>query len=90
MTITHPHHPLHGQQLPVVCVRRGESPDIIVRLPDGSPSAVALSATDYAGDSAASLPLAHTPHLLDLKGLRPMAQVIEGLRQQGRFPDPSS
>jgi hypothetical protein len=39
VTITHPYHPLRGQQLPVVCFRHGESPDVIVRLPDGSHAA---------------------------------------------------
>jgi len=89
VTITHPHHPLRGQQLPVVCVRRGESPDVIVRLPDGSHAAIALSATDYALDSSISLPPVHASHLLDLQGLRQIAQLIDGLRKQGRFPDPS-
>jgi hypothetical protein len=89
VTITHPHHPLRGQQLPVVCVRRGERPDVIVRLPDGSHAAVALSTTDYAIDSSASPPPAQVPHLLDLNGLRQMAQRIDDLRRQGRLPDPS-
>ncbi len=88
MTITHPHHPLRGQQLPVVCVRRGERPDVIVRLPDGSHAAIALSATDYVRDSSASPPPAPVPHLLDLNGLRQLAQRIDDLRRQGRLPDP--
>jgi hypothetical protein len=86
VTITHPHHPLRGQQLPVVCVRHGESPDVIVRLADGSHAAIALSATDYASSSASLSPASH---LLDLQGLRQMAQFINGLRQQGRLPDRS-
>jgi uncharacterized protein DUF5372 len=88
VTITHPHHPLCGQQLPVVCVRHGERPDVIVRLPDGSHAAVALSATDAATDPAAGVPPVVTAHLLDLQGLRQMAQFIDGLRRSGRFPDP--
>ncbi|HKI35475.1 MAG TPA: DUF5372 family protein [Gemmataceae bacterium] len=88
MTITHPHHPLRGQQLPVVCVRHGEKPDVIVCLPDGSHAAVALSATDYPADSSASLPPTAAAHLLDLKGLRQLAQLIDALRRQGRLPDP--
>jgi hypothetical protein len=86
MTITHPHHPLRGQQLPVICVRRGERPDVIVRLPDGSHAAVALSATDGAADSSATLPPAAASHLLDLRGLRQLAQRIDALRRQGRLP----
>lgn len=89
MTITHPHHPLRGQQLPVVCVRRGESPDVIVRLPDGSHAAIALSATDYAIDPSSSHPPARASQLLDLQGLRQMAQFVDDRRRQGRFPKPS-
>jgi hypothetical protein len=84
--ITHPHHPLRGQQLPVICVRHGASPDVIVRLPDGSHAAVALSATDAAVDSVLSSPSVAAPHLLDLQGLRQMAQRIDEFRRQGRFP----
>ena len=86
MTITHPHHPLRGQQLPVVCVRRGESPDVIVRLPDGSHAAVALGATDYTADPLESLAPTAAAHLLDLQGLRQLAQFIDERRRQGRLP----
>jgi Family of unknown function (DUF5372) len=90
VTITHPHHPLRGQQLPVVCLRQGAKPDVIVRLPDGSHAAVALDATDHAADaSAPSLP-SSTTHLLDLNGLRQMAQFLTDLRRQGRFPGSTS
>jgi hypothetical protein len=89
VTITHPHHPLRGQQLPVVCVRHGMSPDVIVRLPDGSHAAVALGATDYAADPLASPPAVASAHLLDLQGLRQMVQFIEELRRQGRLPESS-
>ena len=86
MTITHPHHPLRGQRLPVVCVRHGDSPDVIVRLPDNSHAAVALNATDYAAGPSASLAPAAAGHLLDLQGLRLMTQRIDELRRQGRLP----
>jgi hypothetical protein len=89
VTITHPHHPLHGQQLPVVCVRHGERPDVIVRLPDGSHAGIALNATDYGVGSSALLAPCYARHLLDLQGLRQMAQFIDALRRQGRFPGPS-
>ena len=88
MTITHPQHPLHGQQLPVVCVRHGKRPDVIVRLPDGSHAAVALSATDAAADCSAALPPGVAGHLLDLHGLRQMAQRIDERHRSGRRPDP--
>jgi len=86
VTITHPHHPLHGQRLPVVRLRQGERPDVIVRLSDGSHAAVALNATDYPSNSSAVSPMAGAKHLLDLQGLQQMAQFIDALRQQGRFP----
>lgn len=87
MTITHPHHPLRGQQLAVVCVRRGANPDVIVQLPDGSHAAVALAATDWAADFSATPPT-QVAHLLDLNGLRQMAHLIAVARQQGRLQPP--
>jgi hypothetical protein len=86
VTITHPHHPLRGQHLPIVCIRHGASPDVIVRLPDGSHAAVACSGTDYAADGLASLSPSATPHLLDLRGLRQVAQLIDERRRQGHLP----
>jgi hypothetical protein len=88
VTITHPHHPLAGQQLPVVCFRHGERPDVIVRLPDGSHAGVELSATDHGAGCPAPVPGGDPRHLLDLQGLRQMALLIDALRQQGRFPGP--
>jgi hypothetical protein len=90
VTITHPHHPLCGQQLPVVCLRHGASPDVIVRLPDGSHAAIALNATDHAADSSAPLLSTAASHLLDLNGLWHMAQFLADLRQQGRCPGPAT
>jgi hypothetical protein len=86
VTITHPHHPLRGQLLPIVRVRHGESPDVIVRLPDGSHAAVALSATDYAADPSVARTPTVAGQLLDLQGLRQMAQLLDELRRQGRLP----
>jgi Family of unknown function (DUF5372) len=88
--MTHPHHPLRGQRLPVVCLRGGANPAVIVRLPDGSHAAVALDATDYATDPSASRSSASAAPLLDLDGLRRLAQFLTHLRQQGRSPDPAS
>ncbi len=89
MTITHPHHPFRGQRLPVVCVRHGVNPAVIVRLPDGSHAAVAFDATDYATEPAGSLSSVAPAPLLALDGLRRMAQFLAHLREQGRFPDPA-
>src|SRR5215471_17941490 len=67
-TITHPHHPLRGQRVEIIRLRRGIDPDLIVRLPDGRHAAIALSGTDYLGPPAADSPLP-ADHLLDLNGL---------------------
>jgi len=88
VTITHPHHPLRGQQLPVARVRHGDHPDVIVRLPDGSHAGIALGATDYAADPGAGLPAVPAAHVLDLHGLRQMVQLIDRLQRPGRLPDP--
>jgi hypothetical protein len=79
VTITHPHHPLYGQQLPVVCIRHGANPDVIVRLPDSSHAAVALRDTD--GAAAVAPPAGSVAHLLDLQGLRQLAQLLAHRRQ---------
>jgi hypothetical protein len=76
--------------LPVVCVRHGESPDVIVRLPDDSHAAVAVSATDYAADPSVVPTPTAAGQLLDLQGLRQMAQLIDDLRRQGRLPHRTS
>src|SRR5207245_1096895 len=49
VTVTHPHHPLHGQRVRLIRVRRGPDPDLIIRLPDGYHGAIAASLTDYGG-----------------------------------------
>jgi hypothetical protein len=84
VTITHPHHPLCGQQVQVVSIRRGRNPDLIVRLPDGSHAAIAMSLTDYETPTG-PVPIPSTaPHLLALPGLRQIAQLMERRRQEGR------
>ncbi len=87
VTITHPHHPLHGQRCAVVRIRRGVDPDLILLLPDGSHAAIAMSSTDY-GETPGH---AHAPRgpelpLLDLQGLRQIVHLVDQLRQDGRVP----
>lgn len=99
MTITHPHHPLHGQRVQIIRIRRGVDPDLVVRLPDGAHAAIAMSCTDYASSPVLEV-ASGSPHLLALDGLRQAAQFIEHLRQRGRsrahaegehvFPSPPS
>lgn len=62
-------------------MRRGADPDLIVRLPDGLHTAIAMSWTDYALPTDCIFPPTPT-HLLDFQGLRQAAQLIEHLRQQ--------
>ena len=83
--MTHPHHPLYGQAVTVVRMRRGADPDLIVRLADGSHAAIAMSWTDYAG-RAAPLKALPAPCLLDLDGLRQAAGLVARLRQEGSRP----
>lgn len=89
MTITHPHHPLHGQRCEIVRIRRGVDPDFILRLADGSHAAIAMSWTDYGEPQG--LPAAPSrPDLpqLDLQGLRQIVHLLDQLRQEDRFPTP--
>ena len=85
MTVTHPYHPLCGQQVEVIRVRRGADPDLIVRLPSGLHLAIAMSWTNYASASDEPAPTVAI-HLLEINGLRQMAQLIEHLHQADRQP----
>ena len=80
--MTHPHHPLYGQRVQLVRIRRGPDPDLIIRLPDGYHAAIAASLTDYAGPALVNLDAVEPPLLL-LDGLWQMAQWIS---QQQRLP----
>ena len=85
VTITHPFHPLHGQQAEVIRVRRGLDPDLIIRLPDGCHAAIAASSTDYAG-APPEEPPPGPPPLLDLHGLWQIVQLLDHLQPQGDGP----
>ncbi len=90
MTVTHPHHPLHGQHVEIIRVRRGPDPDLIIRLPDGFHGAIAASLTDYSGDSGID-PEEVNPPLLSVEELWQMAQFVEQQRrQQQQFPCPGA
>jgi Family of unknown function (DUF5372) len=80
VTVTHPHHPLQGQRVEIVRIRRGSDPDLIVVAADGRHTAIALSSTDY--DSSPEIPPTVTAeHLLDLDGLRRVIQLLDRLAQ---------
>jgi hypothetical protein len=76
VTITHPHHPLHGQRVQLIRVRRGTDPDLIIRLPDGYHGAIAASLTDYAGVPDPDAPTS-PPALLSLEGVWHLAQWVQ-------------
>jgi hypothetical protein len=80
--VTHPHHPLYGQRVQIIRVRRGRDPDLIIRLPDGYHGAIAASFTDYASSPEVQAS-EEPPPLLSLAGLWQMAQFIECKCQAG-------
>ena len=82
MTVIHPHHPLSGQQVEIIRIRRGADHDLIIRHLDGYHGAIAASWTTYASAPGA-LP-AEKPPLLDLEGLHLLAHLVEQLQQRSR------
>jgi hypothetical protein len=80
VTVIHPHHPLCGQQVEIIRVRRGPDPDLIIRHVDGYHGAIAASWTTYA--SAPDAASSEKPPLLDLEGLCQLARVIEQLQER--------
>ena len=51
--VIHPHHPLYGQQVEIIRIRRGPDPDLIIRQLDGYHGAIAASWTTYASTAEA-------------------------------------
>ena len=82
MTVIHPHHPLSGQQVEIIRIRRGADPDLIIRHLDGYHGAIAASWTTYASAPGA-LP-AEKPPLLDLEGLHLLVRLVEQLQERSR------
>jgi len=82
VTVIHPYHPLSGQQVEIIRIRRGADPDLIIGHLDGYHGAIAASWTTYASAPGA-LP-AEQPPLLDLEGLQLLARVVEQLQQRSR------
>src|SRR5437868_1283285 len=89
VTITHPHHPLTGQRVDIVRIRRGPDPDLILRLADGTHTAIAMRWTDYA-TPAAPTPRAGVIPLLDVEGLWQTVQLLDHLRKQRHAPSQES
>jgi hypothetical protein len=83
--VTHPHHPLHGQRVQLIRVRRGPDPDLIIRMPDGYHGAIAASLTDYAGASPADQSSTDPP-LLAIEGLWHIAQWVSQQQRLHALP----
>jgi len=83
VTVIHPHHPLCGQQVEIIRVRRGPDPDLIIRHVDGYHGAIAASWTSYASAAADAL-ASQKPPLLDLEGLCHLAHCVERLEERSR------
>jgi hypothetical protein len=88
VTVTHPHHPLFGQQVTVIRQRRGSDPDLIIRLADGFYGAISASWTDYAAAPEMGPP-PDAPPLLDLLGLGQMAKFVGQLLNGGSPAGPN-
>src|SRR5262249_10041208 len=86
ITIPHPAHPLRGQRVEIIRVRRGLDPDLVIRLPDGFHAVIAASSTDYAAQPDLEIQSENPTPLLDLDGLCQIARLFAQLREQGRFP----
>ena len=85
MTVTHPQHPLTGQRVEVIRVRRGVEPSLVVRSPDGLHVALAFGWTDYPTPGA-PVPSPTAPHLLSVDGLRHLAQLIAQFQHEEQGP----
>jgi len=83
--VTHPHHPLHGQRVQLIRVRRGPDPDLIIRMPDGYHGAIAASLTDYGGQADPDLSATQAP-LLSVEGLWQIAQFVARQRERHASP----
>jgi hypothetical protein len=74
--IIHPYHPRYGETVEIQrMIRGGVDPDFIIRLPDGLCAAISASWTDYDGPRAQPPP--DNPPLLDLEGLRQIAELVQ-------------
>jgi hypothetical protein len=83
VTITHPCHPLRGQQVEIIHLHQSAEPEIVVQLPDGLHARIPASWTDYPTPQERDPP-ADPAHLLDLDGLRQVVQFIDHIRRDGR------
>ncbi len=83
--MTHPYHPLYGQRVQLIRVRRGPDPDLIIRMSDDYHGAIAASLTDYAGPSELASDAAEPP-LLAIEGLWRIAQWVSQQQRLHALP----
>jgi hypothetical protein len=77
VTVTAAHHPLAGRRLAVEGRRAvGGVPCVIVRLPDGTPATLAVSATSAAGGGDVDTPAGG---LLSVAGVRRLRGLLAGV-----------
>lgn len=81
VTVTHPFHPLHDHKLEIVKAPHAKGSKIVVRLPDGKHYRMPREWTDY--DAAkVDQALSDHPYLLDVEGLREVAQIINNIKTE--------
>ena len=81
-TITHPYHPLRGQQFPILKTRRVASVDtVILKGTAGGTFAVPLAWTDRAEPTPWEL-LGKNPPQLDVPSLWTLVELLDSLSQQ--------
>lgn len=84
VTVTQRIHPLRGQRVRVIKVTRGANPKVTIKHPNGYNLTLDLDCTDYSEISNSSKKEAS--FLFTTKCLRQMAELIEQIKQDGRFP----
>lgn len=81
ITVTHPHHPLRGQQLELVRVLQGVDSKLFVRHPEGRCFRIPRDWTDFE-DRQAAHPVAPPERLLDISGLREVTVIISSIQNE--------
>lgn len=86
VTITHPHHPLHGQKLELVRVLRGATSKLFVRHPDGRCFRIPRDWTDFEAPQVEQTEAPHA-HPLDIKALRSVAKIVGSISSESLVAD---
>jgi hypothetical protein len=75
ITITHPHHPLNGQKLELISVRRGPNSVLLVKMLNGVRARLPRDWTDY-GCSSLDEASTDPAQFLSIEGLRKIIKII--------------